>query len=106
MELKASANRIESLPDSFPKLTRLRDLRLTDNRLSKLPDCSQLPLTTLHLGGNRISAVPSWLLELPTLTDLEFSGNVLEIPLEISQGGLPVLREFLGDQEQRDAILE
>jgi len=38
IELRASGNRLASLPDSIARLPRLRELHLRDNRLTSLPE--------------------------------------------------------------------
>ncbi len=93
------ANRISSVPpDSLPK--RLRWLILTDNQISKLPqeigDCPglqklmlagnqlrELPaqlaqctlLELIRIAANRFEKLPDWLLAMPGLAWLAYSGN-------------------------------
>ena len=70
-------NCIETLPHSFGQLHRLQKLALAGNRLTALPDsmanCKCLELA--RLSANELIAIPDWLLQLPKLTWLAFSGN-------------------------------
>ena len=68
--------------DSVATLSGLKWLRLNDNRLSALPDLKELVnLRRIYLKNNRFTAVPETLKDLPSLTDVELSGNpVKEIP--------------------------
>ncbi len=64
-------------------LTKLKWLRLNDNNLSELPDLSKLKLLRrIYLRNNRFNAVPETLKDLPSLTDIDLSGNVAvkEVP--------------------------
>ena len=59
------------------KLVGLKWLRLNENRLSGLPDLKALVnLRRIYLRDNRFAAVPETLKVLPSLTDIELSGNV------------------------------
>ena len=70
-------NKIEKLPDSIGKLTKLQKCMLAGNRLHSLPDsiasCENLEL--LRISANQIKRLPSWLFELPRLSWLACSGN-------------------------------
>ncbi len=84
-ELKAGAiidyvnldrNALETFPKELASLTGLKWLRLNDNKLSALPDLKSLVnLRRLYLRGNRFTAIPETLKDLPSLTDLDFSRN-------------------------------
>lgn len=70
-------NRIESIPASIGKCTRLQKCMLAGNRLKELPgemaDCKNIEL--LRISANRFEALPGWLLNLPKLSWLAFAGN-------------------------------
>lgn len=80
--LNLDRNALETLPSEIRSLTGLKWLRLNENRLSELPDISALSqLRRIYLRGNRFSAVPETLKNLPALTDIELSDNPIpEIP--------------------------
>ena len=79
--LNLDRNRLEKV-DGVERLTGLKWLRLNDNRLSALPDLSPLVrLRRIYLRNNRFESVPESLKGLPSLTDVDLSGNPLsEIP--------------------------
>jgi hypothetical protein len=70
-------NQIEFLPDSIGSLPRLQKLMLAGNRLTTLPEsianCRNLEL--VRIAANRLESLPLWLLELPKLAWLAYSGN-------------------------------
>ncbi len=70
-------NKIKHLPRSIGKLHKLQKCALAGNQIERLPDemaaCRNLEL--LRLSANRIEVLPSWLLNLPKLAWLAFSGN-------------------------------
>ena len=70
-------NRLEKLPDSMGKLTKMKKFPLAGNRLKNLPssmaNCTNLEL--IRLSANNLEEIPSWLLKLPKLSWLAFSGN-------------------------------
>ena len=76
-------NKIEKLPDSMGQLSRLQKLALAGNRLSELPssmaNCRNLELA--RLSANKLSALPDWLLQLPKMSWLAFSGNAFNAKL-------------------------
>ena len=93
-------NKIEELPKSFQKLTRLKELKLNNNNLKELPteigNLSSLEL--LELANNNLTAIPisiGNLVKLKTLylqnsyyTDLDdfksdFSNNIHTFPFTI-----------------------
>lgn len=80
--LNLDRNALETLPPEILSLTGLKWLRLNENSLSSLPDMSALVnLRRIYLRGNRLSAVPESLKNLPALTDIELSDNpIAEIP--------------------------
>lgn len=70
-------NAIEQLPDELGQCAALQKLMLAGNRLRELPaslaNCRNLEL--LRIAANRIEAFPDWLLTLPRLSWLAYSGN-------------------------------
>lgn len=70
-------NAIEQLPDELGQCSRLQKLMLAGNRLRELPtslaNCRNLEL--LRIAANRIERFPDWLLTLPRLAWLAYSGN-------------------------------
>ncbi|MBD2257003.1 leucine-rich repeat-containing protein kinase family protein [Pseudanabaena sp. FACHB-2040] len=70
-------NQIEQLPASMGHLKKLQKLMLAGNRLRSLPDqmaaCTHLEL--VRLAANRLEQLPGWLLTLPRLSWLAYSGN-------------------------------
>lgn len=70
-------NRIEALPASIGRCTRLQKLALAGNRLASLPPemaaCTGLEL--LRIAANRLTDLPGWLPALPRLAWLAYAGN-------------------------------
>ncbi|MGY3807961.1 leucine-rich repeat-containing protein kinase family protein [Aeromonas veronii] len=70
-------NAIEHLPDELGQCDALQKLMLAGNRLRELPaslaNCRNLEL--LRIAANRIECFPGWLLALPRLSWLAYSGN-------------------------------
>ncbi|MBA2799045.1 leucine-rich repeat-containing protein kinase family protein [Aeromonas veronii] len=70
-------NAIERLPDELGQCDALQKLMLAGNRLRELPaslaNCRNLEL--LRIAANRIERFPEWLLALPRLSWLAYSGN-------------------------------
>ncbi len=77
-------NQLERLPDSIGAYPRLQKLMLAGNRLRELPRtlecCKNLEL--LRISANQIEAFPGWLLDLPRLSWLAWSGNPFCAPHE------------------------
>ena len=84
--LNLDRNQLEKV-DGVEKLTALKWLRLNDNRLAALSDLSPLVnLRRIYLRNNRFEAVPETLKDLPSLTDIDLSGNpVGEVPAWLAQ---------------------
>jgi len=99
-------NAIEKLPDSMGDLALLQKCMLSGNRLTSLPQsmskCHNLEL--LRIAVNQLDVLPSFLLELPKLSWLAYSGNPFcdkhpncDTPLtEVSWQTLEIL-EVLGE---------
>ena len=70
-------NALETLPDSMGDLPLLQKCMLSGNRLTSLPttmhQCHNLEL--LRIAVNRLEALPVFLLDLPKLSWLAYSGN-------------------------------
>jgi serine/threonine protein kinase len=75
---------LESLPAELGKRPALQKLMVAGNRLSTLPKelsaCHNLQL--LRIAANRFEVLPEWLLSLPCLSWLSYSGNPLCEALE------------------------
>eukprot|EP01086_Lenisia_limosa_P005732 TRINITY_DN2310_c0_g1_i1.p1 TRINITY_DN2310_c0_g1~~TRINITY_DN2310_c0_g1_i1.p1 ORF type:complete len:922 (-),score=64.78 TRINITY_DN2310_c0_g1_i1:19-2784(-) len=70
-----SCNMFERIP-AFSPITRVSDLYLQNNRISKLgAELSGMAISKLDLHNNRISDVPSVFSKLPNLQFLNLSGN-------------------------------
>jgi len=72
-------NQIPALPDTFGEYSQLKKLALAGNQLTHLPasmaNCKELEL--IRLSANKLTKVEDWLLALPKLAWLAFSGNDL-----------------------------
>ena len=85
--LNLDRNELETLPTEIAALEGLKWLRLNDNRLSELPALDQLRnLRRIYLRGNRFTAVPEALKNLPSLTDIDLSQNqIAEVPAWLAE---------------------
>ena len=70
-------NQIEILPKSLGENEYLQKVAFAGNKISELPEemqnCKRLEL--LRISANRLTLLPNWLLHLPRLSWLAFSGN-------------------------------
>ena len=70
-------NNLKKLPDSMGDLKQLQKCMLSGNKLSSLPQsmskCHNLEL--LRIAVNQLTELPTWLLTLPRLSWLAYSGN-------------------------------
>jgi Leucine-rich repeat (LRR) protein len=75
---------LTALPDDIGRLTELRALDLSGNRLTDLAAslCRLGALQRLVLDGNRLTALPAGLAELRTLRALHVDANELEVLTE------------------------
>ncbi|TKA58263.1 hypothetical protein B0A49_13324, partial [Cryomyces minteri] len=76
--LDVSNNRLEQLEHAeLNKLQNLVSLRLSNNKLSSLPDCfgAYKSLRSLNLSSNSLSEFPDFLCDVGTLVDLDISFN-------------------------------
>ena len=73
--------------DPVAKLEGLKWLRLNGNKLNELPDLKALVnLRRIYLKNNRFTSVPETLKDLPSLTDVDLSGNpISEVPVWLAQ---------------------
>ena len=77
--LNLDRNAIVSI-DGVEKFVGLKWLRLNENRLSRLPDLKPLvKLRRIYLRDNAFTEVPSSLKDLPELTDIDLSGNPVQL---------------------------
>ena len=99
-------NHIKTLPNSMGDLTALQKCMLSGNLLTTLPKSMQKchNLELLRIAVNKLIALPSWLITLPKLSWLAYSGNPFcdkhpncDTPLkEIAWGSLEI-KEVLGE---------
>ena len=72
-----TGNQIASLPPEIGACPELQKVALSGNLLSSLPaemaNCTKLEL--LRIGANRFEVLPEWLLSMPRLSWLGYSGN-------------------------------
>ncbi|MDF1879449.1 serine/threonine-protein kinase [Sulfurimonas sp. SAG-AH-194-C20] len=70
-------NKLEQLPKSIGKLTKMQKFPLAGNRLTSLPQSMKnlKNLELIRLSANSLTEIPEWLLSLPKLAYLAFSGN-------------------------------
>lgn len=90
-------NAVESLPDELGCRPSLQKLMLAGNRLTSLPEsmasCGQLEL--VRLAANGLPSLPAWLLSLPRLSWLAYSGNPFAHRWEMqAQHGLEGIRDI------------
>lgn len=78
-------NQLETLPRSIGQNTLLQKVALAGNCVKALPDemanCTNLEL--LRISANQLGQLPEWLLALPKLTWLAFSGNPCCSPQDV-----------------------
>lgn len=96
-------NAITALPKSIGDLHKLRKFAMAGNRLTELPsemkNCKDLEL--IRLSANVLNEIPLWLLELPSLAWLAFSGNPCAMIEDVSLSEIPYtdleVKELLGE---------
>ena len=79
-------NRLKKLPNSIGKLTKMQKFPLAGNQLETLPLSMQAMknLELIRLSANNFKELPQWLLELPKLAWLAFSGNPCSLSKEVN----------------------
>ena len=77
-------NRLQKLPDSIGKLTKMQKFPLAGNRLEILPESMKnlVNLELIRLSANNLTEIPQWLQKLPKLAWLAFSGNPCSLSKE------------------------
>ena len=79
-----TGNQIDELPAELGRRPLLQKLMVAGNRLKSLPAemaaCKNLEL--LRIAANQLESLPEWLLELPRLSWLSYSGNPFCADLE------------------------
>jgi len=78
---------IARLPDWFKELEQLEALSLNGNKLEEVPSCVLLlpRLTDLDLSRNKITRVPEWVGTMQQLNSLYLNDNPLkDVPSEVS----------------------
>jgi len=75
--LHVQHNRLETVPTSITKCSRLQSIKLNDNRLYQMPNLEKLELHELDLSNNRLSKLP---LVWPNIVRLKIDGNFSTIP--------------------------
>ena len=91
-QLNVSGNRLMALPETIGQLTQLKELNAADNKLTALPNSlGQLAqLQQLNLANNALSLLPGTLLNLTSLSELALSGNTaLALPPELVASANP-----------------
>jgi leucine-rich repeat protein SHOC2 len=97
-ELWLTDNKLTSVPAEIGRLSALRELWLTDNKLTSVPaEIGQLTsLEVLNVSGNTLTSLPAEIWQLTTLGVLDLTGNQLtSVPAEIVQ--LTALMELVLD---------
>ncbi len=86
--LTHSVSRWTQLPPEIGKLTRLKELNLTNNSLASLPEELFLlhNLESLCLNNNKITSIPTGIKNLRKLKKLYLRSNLIEtIPIEVTE---------------------
>jgi Leucine-rich repeat (LRR) protein len=94
--LRLNGNRLKDLPQSISAMASLQRIYLKNNRMKEVPEClkgMQL-LEDISLDGNvAITEIPDWVVELPSLHNLSFSGcGIKKLPDDI--GGFKKLKSL------------
>ncbi len=77
--LNASENPFGSIPESIASITNLRELHLSDNRLTDLPPLPNV--NTLNLRNNQLRTIPDAIRAMTNLRHLDLRGNrLLHLP--------------------------
>ena len=104
--LNLNRNVLEELPDALVSLIALRDLDVSENKLSSLPSgMGELCLTTLSAADNELASLPESLVKMTSLVELDVGGNQLtELPQAI--GSLPSLNLLVVSDNQLTELPE
>ncbi len=88
-------NRLQSLPQSLARLTRLRYLNISRNAFEAVPECAcgMSSLIELRVDDNRLAVLPNSIGRLSLLRELHLRNNRLE-SLPPAIGGLQELRQI------------
>lgn len=78
--LTLTDNRIAALPDALERRPGLQKLMLSGNRLTRLPDtlAGAKNLELIRVASNALDRLPPWLVRLPALAWVSYSGNPVE----------------------------
>jgi internalin A len=109
--LELSFNSLITLPDCLAKLSDLRSISLANNPFAKFPEVLfRVPgLRDLHLGAiqwrehreGRIRQIPSQILQLQKLEELDVTGQPIEIPPpEIVKEGVAAIKNYWRQQQE------
>ncbi len=102
--LSLQNNRIKVVPGGIRRLQNLVRIDLNDNVIDEIEDGlgGIETLTTVYLGRNKLVSLPSSLANLNNLKVLSVVGNRLNIPIEILNGSIGGLRNYLFSIDEGD----
>ncbi|WP_028469928.1 COR domain-containing protein [Neptunomonas japonica] len=95
--ISLQSNRIRVIPSGIERLINLIRIDLNDNELESIEEGlgNIGALTTVYLGRNNLRSLPSSLANLNNLKVLSLAGNRLNIPIEILNGDIGGLMNYL-----------
>ncbi len=86
-------NKLQKMPKSIGKCARMQKLMLAGNQLKTLPselkECKNLGL--LRIAANNLTDLPDWLLTMPKLCWIAFSGNPFSIKKDAEETQLAAI---------------
>ena len=122
--LSVSNNQLTAIPEWIGDLAQLTVLYATDNKIERLPDSigNLTKLTTLNLGGshgsfhwiwgedeghgNKLTSLPSRIVELSELSELNLDDNPLNPELAAAyEQGLDAVKEYLRAKAEASVVL-